>query len=400
MGLCKTSLTWGADKCRPGVFRHRHTLCSAKAKHGERLFQKHPRTAGICLLSLATSVSVLFGPADGVRAAYSQGQTLFLEAWRALDKAYVDKSFNGQQWFRTRERFLKNEAMGSSEQAYSAIRNLIATLNDPFTRLLDPTEYELVLQQQERAAEEQRASVGVELTLNENGDVVVVSSAQDSPAENNGLSPGDVFESANGVGLKGKSLYQAANLLQGAPSTSVNVQVRKASSGQLQTVELQRQLLSRKTVSSTLCTTSVGYIRVSRFTESSGQASRKQLQQLEQNGARAYVLDLRSNPGGSFPEGVEIARSILPSGSVVVNIADSQGIRDIYDVQGTTPVIQIDSKLVVLTDGGTASASEVLAAALRDNNRATLVGKTTFGKGLIQVRSQQLLFCHFFGSKT
>ena len=318
------------------------------------------------------------------RAAYSEGQTLFLEAWRALDKAYVDKTFNGQQWFRTRERFLKRSSMGSSEQSHSAIRELVSTLDDPFTRFLEPSEYDRVLEQQERSGSERRASVGVELTLTPDGRVAVVSSAPESSAERSDLSPGDVVERADGVPLSGKSLYQAADLLQGSPGTTVAVEVRKASTNEVQDLSLQRQLSSRKPVASSLCANSIGYLRVGRFTDASGQSAREQLQKLQEQGASSYVLDLRSNPGGSFGESIELARALLPEGTVV-NIADSQGIRDIYDTEGSRPALPASSKLVVLIDKGTASASEVLSGALRDNQRAKLVGATTFGKGLIQV---------------
>lgn len=318
------------------------------------------------------------------RAAYSEGQTLFLEAWRALDKAYVDKTFNGQQWFRTRERFLKRSSMGSSEQSHSAIRELVSTLDDPFTRFLEPSEYDRVLEQQERSGSEERASVGVELTLTPDGRVAVVSSAPESSAERSDLSPGDVVERADGVPLSGKSLYQAADLLQGSPGTTVAVEVRKASTNEVQDLSLQRQLSSRKPVASSLCANSIGYLRVGRFTDASGQSAREQLQKLQEQGASSYVLDLRSNPGGSFGESIELARALLPGGTVV-NIADSQGVRDIYDTEGSRPALPASSKLVVLIDKGTASASEVLSGALRDNQRAKLVGATTFGKGLIQV---------------
>jgi C-terminal peptidase prc len=318
------------------------------------------------------------------RAAYSEGQTLFLEAWRALDKAYVDKTFNGQQWFRTRERFLKRSNMGSSEQSHSAIRELVSTLDDPFTRFLEPSEYDLVLEQQQRSGSEKRASVGVELTLTPDGRVAVVSSVPESSAERSGLSPGDVVERADGVPLSGKSLYQAADLLQGSPGTAVAVEVRKASTNEVQDLSLQRQVSSRKPLASSLCANSVGYLRVGRFADASGQAAREQLQKLQEQGASSYVLDLRSNPGGSLGESIELARALLPGGTVV-NIADSQGIRDIYDTEGSQPALPASSKLVVLIDKGTASASEVLSGALRDNQRAKLVGATTFGKGLIQV---------------
>jgi carboxyl-terminal processing protease len=167
----------------------------------------------------------------------------------------------------------------------------------------------------------------------------------------------------------------------------VEVTWRGVAGGPPRSATLVREAITLRAVSSALCDPQpgaprVGYIRVGAFSAATPPGVEGALRELTAGGADSLVLDLRANGGGSFPAGVAVAKQLLAKG-VVVYIADSDGVRDIFDSTGP-PVVPAATPLVVFVDKGTASAAEVLAGALRDNGRARLLGARTFGKGIIQ----------------
>ncbi|CAA0807119.1 Carboxyl-terminal-processing peptidase 2-chloroplastic [Striga hermonthica] len=183
-------------------------------------------------------------------------------------------------------------------------------------------------------------------------------------------------------------LYDAAELLQGPEGSRVELVVRHGS--ETKNLSLVREKVSLNPVKSRVCRTSslgddgplVGYIKLTTFNQNASGALREAIEKLRGNNVNAFILDLRDNSGGLFPEGVEIAKIWLDKG-VIVYICDSRGVRDIYDTDGTNATAASEP-LVVLVNKGTASASEILAGALKDNNRAVVLGEPTYGKGKIQ----------------
>lgn len=302
----------------------------------------------------------------------------------------MDKTFNNQTWFRVREQFLKNEPMDSRQQTYEAIKKLLATLDDPFTRFLDPNQYTTV----RSGARGSVIGVGVEIAFDSRqgaaSDVLVLSVAEGGPAEQGGVRAGDSIVAVDGVLTRGLSLYEVGGMLQGEAGSEVVLRVRSASKSE-QELTLVREKVVSSPVSWALCPSPspsiggpggpVGYLRVPAFSSKTTEAVQDALRQLQEAGAQEYVLDIRNNFGGLFPAGVNVARMFLNKGEVVL-IADSNGVKDIYSAEGTALVP--DAPLAVLVNESTASASEVLAGALKDNNRASIVGERTFGKGLIQ----------------
>jgi carboxyl-terminal processing protease len=194
------------------------------------------------------------------------------------------------------------------------------------------------------------------------------------------------------VPLAGLSVYEAAALLQGPDGTGVTVTYLPAGKRTPQAVLLTREAIKVVAVSSAVCpavapaTSGVGYIRVTAFNGTTPAGVRAALKAVvADGGASSLVLDLRSNGGGSFPAAVDVARMLIPKG-VVVYIADSSGVRDIFEAGEDPKQLAVSPTLpmVALVNKGTASAAEVLAAALHDDGRARLVGEQTFGKGIIQ----------------
>lgn len=347
---------------------------------------------GVIVAAAATSAGMLFGLPNPALSVTNE-QLVFLEAWRAVDRAYVDKSFNGQTWFRVREMALKKEPMTDRQQTYDAIRRMVALLDDPFTRFLEPQRYAAM----RRGNAGTLTGVGLEVGYSDDAkSLVVVTPAAGGPADRGGVKAGDRIVAIDGRPAAEISLYDIGPLLQGEADTRVVLTLQSPGGGGRQPsreVELTRQAITFNPVSSELCSRGssnavsgildgkTGYIRVATFSKQTADGVRAAIKSLLESGAERFVLDVRNNGGGSFPAGVQVAKMWLNSGDIVL-IADSVGVRDSYEADGTA--IVPDAPLTLLVNRGTASASEVLAAALQDNKRALVAGDRTFGKGLIQ----------------
>lgn len=321
--------------------------------------------------------------------ALTEENLLFLEAWRMIDRAYVDKSFNGQSWFRYRENALRNEPMNTREETYMAIRKMLATLEDPFTRFLEPEKFKSLRSGTQGALTGVGLSIGYPTKFDGSpAGLVVISAAPGGPANRAGILSGDVILAIDDTSTETMGIYDAAERLQGSEGSSVKLTV--LSGPEIKHMDLMREKVSLNPVKSRLCVVPhsgkdsprIGYIKLTTFNQNSSGAVREAISSLRDDNVNAFVLDLRDNSGGLFPEGIEIAKIWLDKG-VIVYICDSRGVRDIYDTDGIKAVATKEP-LAVLVNKGTASASEILAGALKDNKRAVLFGEPTFGKGKIQ----------------
>lgn len=218
--------------------------------------------------------------------------------------------------------------------------------------------------------------------------VVVISAAPGGPASRAGILPGDVILAIDDANTESMGIYDAADILQGPEGSSVELTIRRRND--IKHVVMKRERVTVNPVKSRICeipglakdAARVGYIKLTSFTQNASDAVKEAIETLRSNNANAFVLDLRDNSGGLFPEGIEIAKIWLNKG-VIVYICDSRGVRDIYDADGGSAVAATEP-LAVLVNKGTASASEILAGALKDNKRAILFGESTYGKGKIQ----------------
>ncbi|GMY26985.1 carboxyl-terminal-processing peptidase 2, chloroplastic [Fagus crenata] len=337
------------------------------------------------MLVMSLSVAVSKSPSW----ALTEENLLFLEAWRTIDRAYIDKTFNGQSWFRYRENALRNEPMNTREQTYMAIRKMLATLDDPFTRFLEPEKFKSLRSGTQGALTGVGLSIGYPTQFDGSpAGLVVISAAPGGPANRAGILSGDVILAIDDTSTKTMGIYDAAERLQGPEGSSVELTIR--SGPEIKHVALTREKVSLNPVKSRLCkvpgsgrdSPRIGYIKLTSFNQNASGAVKEAIDTLRSNGVNAFVLDLRDNSGGLFPEGIEIAKIWLDKG-VIVYICDSRGVRDIYDTDGSN-AIAASEPLAVLVNKGTASASEILAGALKDNKRAVLFGEPTYGKGKIQ----------------
>ncbi len=311
--------------------------------------------------------------------AFSEEQRLVNEVWRIVDRAYVDDSFNNQNWWAVRQQALKKQ-FPDREAAYDAIDEMLASLGDPFTRLLRPDQYKSL----QTSTSGELTGVGLQITRDqESGELSVISPIDGSPADLAGVRPHDVILKIDGILTSELSLDEAAAKMRGEPGSHVILTIARGTEPE-RDVDVVRDRITLNPVSFTLKKTAdgldIGYIRLNQFNANATGAIANAIQSLEQDGADAYVLDLRNNPGGLLQAGIDIARFWLDNGTIVYTV-NRYGVQDSFEAFGDALT---SLPLAVLVNGGTASASEILSGALQDNERAFLVGERTFGKGLIQ----------------
>ena len=332
------------------------------------------------LTAIAMIGLVWFGWTGNANAYYSEEEKIFLQAWRTVNQAYVDETFNDQNWWFVRQRFL-DQGFSDREATYQAIEEMLATLDDPFTRLLRPQQYRSL--QVNTSGE--LSGVGLQIDINaKSKQLEVVTPIDGSPAEKAGIEPRDQILAIDGMSTKNLSLDEAASRMRGKEGTQVKLTVKSPEGEQQREVEIVRDRISLSPVYARLDDNNpespIGYVRLAQFSANATKEIAHQVSDLEQQGAQGFILDLRNNPGGLLQAGIEVARLWLDNGTVVYTV-NRQGMIGSYGAKDGTIT---EAPLMVLVNQGSASASEILAGALQDNHRATIVGETTFGKGLIQ----------------
>lgn len=311
--------------------------------------------------------------------AFTNQQQMVMEVWRIVNRSYVDETFNHQNWWFMRQKVLR-QPLPTWSETYSAIQDMLAVLDDPYTRFLPPDQYQSL----QTNTNGELLGVGLQIAKESEASFLrIIAPIEGSPAEAAGLMPQDEILAINGTSTATITLDEAAARMRGAIGSQVALKVSRADAPPFE-VTVQRDRIEINPVSAELRTEpglpKLGYLRLGQFNGNAATELKAALEDLEDQGADAYVLDLRNNPGGLLNAGIEIARMWLDQGTVVYTV-NRQGSLGSYDAVGKA--ITADP-LVVLVNQGTASASEILAGALQDNGRAQLVGETTFGKGLIQ----------------
>jgi carboxyl-terminal processing protease len=265
------------------------------------------------------------------------------------------------------------------DAAYGAIQQMLAVLDDPFTRLLKPDQYRSL----QTSTSGELTGVGLQIALDaETKRLKVIAPIAGSPAAAAGIQAADNILKIDGVSTEGLSLDEAAERMRGLSGSRVVLTIAR-DGGTEQEFDLIRDRIELNPVVAELRQVNgqnVGYLRLSQFNANATAEVAHAIAKLEKQGADSYVLDLRNNPGGLLNAGIEIARLWLEDGAIVYTV-NRQG--TIGSFEANHAALTHDP-LVVLVNQGTASASEILAGALQDNQRATILGEKTFGKGLIQ----------------
>ncbi|NES95907.1 MAG: PDZ domain-containing protein [Desertifilum sp. SIO1I2] len=328
-----------------------------------------------------TATLTVFGPmwCRAVRAAFQDSPKAVIDqTWQIVNREYVDPSFNQTDWQQVRQDLLSRE-YSSPQQAYVAIREALKKLEDPYTRFLDPKQFEALTDQ----TSGELSGVGMSLEVQaETRDIVVVEPYQNSPAAQAGIQPGDRILAIDGKSTQGMNVEDAARLIRGRAGTEVMLRLSRPGRENFE-LKLTRARIELPTVTYSLKQEGplqIGYIRLDEFSSHAASQMRHSIDELKAQNVNGFVLDLRGNPGGLLQSSIEIARMWLDNGSIVKTVnrgGKSEAVRANRTALTNLP-------LVVLVDSNSASSSEILTGALQDNQRAKIVGTKTFGKALVQ----------------
>ncbi|TVP65915.1 MAG: S41 family peptidase [Leptolyngbya sp. LCM1.Bin17] len=341
------------------------------------------------LILSATALAVAAVSVTGAGLHLSQSKAFFQESpkelvdevWQLIDRNYVDATFNQVDWEAVRTEYLERDYT-SQEEAYVAIREMLEQLDDPYTRFMDPQEFRNM--QVDTSGE--LTGVGIQISQDEDTkEIMVVAPIEDTPAADAGIRSKDVILSIDGESTEGMELNDAVSKIRGPVGSEVVLTIRRGD--REMDIPITRARIEIHPVRYDVRTGPegpVGYIRLTQFSANAASEMSDAIESLESQGVTGYILDLRSNPGGLLYSSIDIARMWLDNGTIVSTV-NRQGVADEESANNRALT---DKPLVVLVDGGSASASEILSGALQDNDRAVLVGTRTFGKGLVQsVRS-------------
>jgi carboxyl-terminal processing protease len=272
------------------------------------------------------------------------------------------------------ERFYDGE-INEDELVDGAIKGMTNSLEDPYTVYMNESDYKTFVEGVEGKYEGIGLQVGVK-----DDKIVVLTVFEDSPASKAGVLSGDTIENVAGTDVTGNDLDKAVSLMRGEKGTKVEVTFDRKTTG-LYTVNIERDAIKINTVTSEMINDKVGLIRISVFENETSNEFEEHLKKLQSEGMTGLILDLRGNPGGWLHECVNVVSNFIPKDDLIVSTIDKYENKEVENSNGG---LAIGVPLVVLIDGGSASASEILAGAVRDYKIATLIGEKSFGKGIVQ----------------
>jgi carboxyl-terminal processing protease len=330
--------------------------------------------AATTTLSLITSQST-----PAAQPAFQDSPKAVLdEAWQIVNREYVDTTFNKVDWLAARQILLSRD-YSSTREAYAALREQMQKLGDPYTRFMDPRQYQALTAQ----TSGELSGIGVRLQVDATTKVLtVVEPIENSPAIAAGIQMGDRIVAIDGKPTAGMTVEDASRLIQGEPGTAITLRIER-NNAETKDLPLTRARIEVPNVSSSVKqegNAKIGYIKLTEFSSHAPDQMRKAIQKLLDQKVQGFVLDLRNNPGGLLQAAVEISRMWIDSGSIVRQVNRVGESNELSANQ--TALTKLP--LTVLVNGNSASSSEILTGALMDNRRATIVGSQTFGKALVQ----------------
>jgi len=269
------------------------------------------------------------------------------------------------------------DEINQSESMDSAINGLLQSL-DPYSSYMTPK----IFKEMQTDTSGEFGGLGIEVSM-ESGVVKVISPIDDTPASKAGIKAGDYIVKINNVQVQGKSLSEAVDLMRGPVGSSIELTVRRRGVKKALTFNIIRKIIEVKSVKSDLIDGNIGYIRLTSFNDNSSQQIKKQIKNLKDNkNIKAFILDLRNNPGGLLNQAIKITDFFLEDGEIVSTKSRKKSEnRRWFANKGDI----INGKtLLVLINNGSASASEIVAGALKDHKRAIILGENSYGKGSVQ----------------
>ena len=285
---------------------------------------------------------------------------LFWDVWSKLEDKYVDK-----------------DKIERNNLVLGSIKGLVGSLGDPYTEFLPPAENK----QFQEDIKGSFGGIGAEIGIRR-GTLTIIAPLKDTPAERAGLEPGDKILRINATSTADLTLDTAVRLIRGTPDTEVKLLILRDSFDQPKEFKLTRDIIKIKIITTEKRADGIFVIKLHHFTENAASEFRRAVQEFFDSKSQKLVLDLRNNPGGFLNISVDIASWFLPSGEVVARERYADGSEDLYRSSGYRLLENVP--MVALINGGSASASEIVAGALRDIRGIKLVGAKTFGKGSVQ----------------
>ena len=283
---------------------------------------------------------------------------LFGEVLEKINKEYVDE-------------------INQAESMDSAINGLLQSL-DPYSAYMSPE----IFNEMQTETSGEFGGIGIEVGM-ELGVVKVISPIDDTPASKAGIKAGDYIVKINDVQVQGKSLSEAVDFMRGPVGSEIELTIRRKNKKKALTFKIVREVIQIKSVKADLLKNDIGYIRLTSFNENSGKQIKSEIQNLEKNeNVKSYILDLRNNPGGLLSQAIRISDFFLDNGEIVsTKSRKSSENKKWFAKKGD---LINGKKLIVLINYGSASASEIVAGALKDHKRAILLGESSYGKGSVQ----------------
>ena len=283
---------------------------------------------------------------------------LFGEVLEKINKEYVDE-------------------INQSESMDSAINGLLQSL-DPYSSYMSPE----VFNEMQTETSGEFGGLGIEVSM-ESGVVKVISPIDDTPASKAGIKAGDYIVKIDDTQVQGKSLSEAVDLMRGPVGSGIDLTIRRRGEKKALSFYIVREVIQIKSVKADLLEKNIGYIRLTSFNENSGSQIKKEISKFEKNNnVKSYILDLRNNPGGLLSQAIKIADFFLDDGEIVsTKSRKTSENRRWFANQGD---LTNGKTMIVLINYGSASASEIVAGALKDHKRAILLGENSFGKGSVQ----------------
>ena len=283
---------------------------------------------------------------------------LFGEVLEKINKEYVDE-------------------IDQSESMDSAINGLLQSL-DPYSSYMSPE----VLNEMQTETSGEFGGLGIEVGM-ESGVVKVITPMDDTPASKAGIKAGDYIVKINDIQVQGKSLSEAVDLMRGPVGSGIKLTVRRMGEKKALTFNIIREIIQIQSVKADLLEKNIGYIRLTSFNENSGEQIEREIKNFEnKENVNSYILDLRNNPGGLLSQAIKISDFFLDNGEIVsTKSRKSSENRKYFARQGD---LTNGKTLIVLINYGSASASEIVAGALKDHKRAILLGENSYGKGSVQ----------------
>lgn len=289
----------------------------------------------------------------------------------------VDFSLFWKTWDLVKEKYVNKTSLDAQQMVYGAIRGMIKATGDPYTTFFDPKETKSFSEDIGGSFE----GIGAELGIRDNV-LTVIAPLDDSPAKKAGLRAGDKILKIGDKVTSDMTIDEAVDLIRGKKGTSVTLTILHEKAQETQDTSIMRDTIQVKSVKVEFKDPNIAYIRLTKFGEETAKEFDAAMNQVLARESKGIILDLRNNPGGFLDKSVEIASRLISKGNVVVTEEDYAGKKDSLYTSGGDKLSSLP--IVVLINEGSASASEILAGALRDDRDISLIGKKSFGKGSVQ----------------